>query len=158
MSKALWTLTRQPALGHNLQLYQTSTVLRDLGLLPMWALVSFAPSCYETSCGLPLMHCRHKFLFVHADGTIGATIHVAIAGKNLYGPKKLPSNATFSLHRPLKPLTCPFSSQSSGTTGRHLLTGIPAPGPWAQVGNVWQGQQVYTGQASTLHALPQPDI
>lgn len=77
------------------------------------------------------------------DGTIGADIHVGLAGKNLYS-KKYDSLSTFSLHHVLKKAFCPgqASTASSGRRRLQQSTGVAA---WAQTGNVWQGAQVYTG-------------
>ena len=82
------------------------------------------------------------------DGTIGADIHIGLAGKNLYS-KKYDSVSTFSLHHILKKAFCPGSSSSStASSGRRLQQSSSGLGAWSQIGNVWQGAQVYTGAGS----------
>ena len=73
------------------------------------------------------------------DGTVGANVHIGV-GSFAY-KRNFSSLATFSLHHAASPLYCPFGSANSG----RRLQQVPALGPWARVGNVWQGKQVYTG-------------
>ena len=83
------------------------------------------------------------------DGTIGADIHVGLAGKTLYN-KKYDSVSTFSLHHVLKKAFCPGQqSASTANTGRRLQQSNTGLSTWAQLGNVWQGAQVYTGVGHT---------
>ena len=79
------------------------------------------------------------------DGTIGADIHIGLAGQNLYS-SQVPSISTFSLHRVLKKAFCPATqSVSTASSGRRLQQSSTGSGTWAQIGNVWQGAQVYNG-------------
>lgn len=94
-----------------------------------------------------------------AETTIGAKLHVALGEVSLLGPLEFPSVASFSLKQPIMPMTCPFGSVLlTGTEGRRLLSTINGLGNWAQIGNVWHGEQVYTGKqrrapCNRLHML-----
>lgn len=77
------------------------------------------------------------------DGTVAADVHIGVGGFQIFN-HSYPSLATFSLHHAVTPLYCPYGSATSSTSGRRLQQ-ISALGPWAQVGNIWQGEQIYTG-------------
>ena len=77
------------------------------------------------------------------DGTVGADIHIGVGSYQVFN-HSYPSLATFSLHHAVSPLYCPYGLASSSSSGRRLQQ-IAALGPWAQVGNIWQGKQIYTG-------------
>ena len=76
---------------------------------------------------------------IGVEGTIGADLHV------LTFKRKINSLATFSQHDTIKPAACSGSQQ-----GRKLLTSLSDP--WALVGNVWSGQQIYTGYGRRCNA------
>ncbi|DBA73607.1 TPA: hypothetical protein ACH3X1_011249 [Trebouxia sp. C0004] len=83
------------------------------------------------------------------DGTIGADIHIGLAGQNLYS-SQVPSISTFSLHHVLKKAFCPATqSVSTASSGRRLQQSSTGSGTWAQIGNVWQGAQVYNGTGAS---------
>jgi len=91
---------------------------------------------------------------VGLDGTAGADIHIGVGSVTLY-KNDIPSLATFSLHRAATPLYCPYASASGSSSGRRLQQASTL-GPWAQVGNVYQGEQVYTGAGSKCSASDYP--
>ena len=89
------------------------------------------------------------------DGTIGADVHISLLGKS-FG-KKYDSVSTFSLHHVLKNAFCPATeSASTASAGRRLQQSSTGLGAWAQIGNVWQGAQVYTcvGSACSQSSWP----
>lgn len=89
------------------------------------------------------------------DGTIGADIHVGLLGKDLYS-KKFDSISTFSLHHVLKSAFCPAQQSASTTsTGRRLQQSSTGLGAWAQIGNVWQGAQVYAPSGTGNKCSPE---
>ena len=91
---------------------------------------------------------------VGLDGTIGANVRIGVGGYTLFN-RSYPSLATFSLHHAATPLYCPYGSASTASSGRRLQQAT-ALGPWAQVGNVYQGEQIYTGAGSRCQTSAYP--
>ncbi|KAL0019305.1 hypothetical protein WJX77_000233 [Trebouxia sp. C0004] len=98
---------------------------------------------------IPALNVNYMATNAGLDGTIGADIHIGLAGQNLYS-SQVPSISTFSLHHVLKKAFCPATqSVSTASSGRRLQQSSTGSGTWAQIGNVWQGAQVYNGTGAS---------
>ena len=111
---------------------------------PTLGLKTYFEGIMSASTGCPISS-KSLRSNIGVDGTIGADLHV------LSFKKKINSLATFSQHATIKPAAC---SSTSGQQGRKLLVSLSDP--WAQVGNVWTGQQVYTGAGRRCVAANYP--